>query len=171
MQPTILDQVGRTAMGESQELKERRKFNRFLVDDGVFAVCMTDSCIRMGKVVDVSKGGIALQYLSFEAEDGDLTPGPARLEVFDRESLCCLKEDTCSIVYDFQMPRGNSMLGTYQLRLCGVKFGELSNEQHVLLDSIVHRQGFPWGAEIMELHTARHISMTTGARSSFLDSL
>jgi hypothetical protein len=158
-------------MNDSEELKERRKFNRLSAGDGVFAVCMTDSCIRLGKVVDVSKGGIALQYLSFDAEDVDLTPGPARLEVFDRESLCCLEEDTCSIVYDFQLPRGNSMLGTYQLRLCGVKFGELSYDQHIFLDSIVHRQGFPWGAVFTEYHTDRHMSMTTGARSSFLDSV
>jgi hypothetical protein len=125
----------------------------------------------MGKVVDVSKGGIALQYLSFDAEDGGLTTGPARLEVFDRDSLCCLKEDACSIVYDFEMPRGNSMLGTYQLRLCGVRFGELSNDQYMFLDSIIHRQGFLWGPEITESHTNRHVSMTTGALSYFLDSV
>jgi hypothetical protein len=141
MQGIVPDHTGRNAVDNSEELKERRKFNRLLTGDGIFAVCTTDSCIRLGKVVDVSRGGIAIQYLAFDAEDRDFTIGPVKLEVFDRRSLCCLKEAACSIVYDFQMPRGNSFLSSFQLRLCGVKFGELSNDQYSLLDSIIHHRG------------------------------
>lgn len=145
MQEVILGHIGRNAVDDSAELKDRRKFNRLLAGDGVFAVCLTDSCIRLGKVVNVSRGGIAFQYLSFNAEDGNLIKGPVRLEVFDRGSLCCLKEDACSIVYDFQMPRGKSVLKTFQLRLCGVEFGELPNDQYLLLESIITLSGTSFG--------------------------
>jgi hypothetical protein len=119
-----------------EELTECRKYQRFLAKDSIFAVCRADS-LRIGKVVDISRGGAAFQYVSFAEEHENLTKGAVDLEVFKPGSSWCLKKASCCIVYDFEVPLGNSFLDNYQVRRCGIQFGELSQNQCSQLDSFI----------------------------------
>ncbi len=49
-------------MTESEELKDQRKHKRFSPKEWVSAFCQT-SIVGIGKLVDISKGGVAFQYV------------------------------------------------------------------------------------------------------------
>ena len=116
------------ALNWSGEAGNRRKHQRFAAKDWIFAACKGDS-LRLGKVVDISRGGVAFQYVSFMEENRSPVKGPVDVEVFEKGSSWCLLKASCCVVYDFEVPLPGSMLENYQLRRCGVQFGKLSREQ------------------------------------------
>jgi hypothetical protein len=118
------------------ELRERRRHPRFQIRDWIFAACRADF-LKLGKVMDISGGGIAIEYVSFSGGNGNQVGDTAHLEVFECGSSWCLNHTACRIVYDMEVPLGDSILHNYQIRRCALRFGELSRERASQLDSFI----------------------------------
>jgi hypothetical protein len=123
-------------MGNQKEPKERRRHRRFLAKDSVFAVCIP-TYVRLGRVVDISRGGVAFHYIPDFGDDKAFCRKSLNLDVFETESSRYLKGVECNIVYDAEAPRLTSVCDAYQFRRCGVEFGGLSRDQSSELDFII----------------------------------
>jgi hypothetical protein len=120
-------------MGTLDEQQERRVHQRLLSKDWIFAVCKSHF-VRLGRVVDISRGGIAFHYVPDSSEDRALMKGSFGLEMFETRSSYCLKGVAGTIVYNREVPGQTNLPETRQLMRCGVEFGELSRDQRHQLD-------------------------------------
>ncbi len=114
-------------MAESEELKEQRKHKRFSLKEWVSGFCRT-SFFGVGTLVDISRGGVAFQYFQPSGDDWDLLQGSIELDLFKSEPSRNVIGIDCNVVYDTAVPWEIGVFGNYQLRRCGVQFGELSSE-------------------------------------------
>jgi len=123
-------------MGNPEEPKERRRHQRFLAKDSVFAVCIP-TYVKLGRVVDISSGGVAFHYVPDFGDEKAFCRSSCNLDVFETESSRYLKGVECNIVYDSEVPRLTSLSDAYHFRRCGVEFGGLSRDQFDELDFII----------------------------------
>ncbi|HBZ54494.1 MAG TPA: hypothetical protein DEO88_03735 [Syntrophobacteraceae bacterium] len=141
-------------MGHAEQLTEPRWQQRFKTRDMVFAVLYTD-VLLLGKVLDVGRGGLAFQYVAFADGNGEWAKGKADLEVFESGSSRCWKIPSCSVVYDLEVPLEVRFLSNYQLRRCGVRFGDLSKRQCTQVESLIKHLGVdPLSRHALELPSA-----------------
>jgi hypothetical protein len=124
-------------MENLEKQQERREHQRVLAKDWIFAVCKSHA-VKIGRVVDIGRGGLAFHYVPDSDSARDLIEGPLNLEIFETRSSCCLKGVAGKIVYNREVSRPANLPATYPLMHCGVEFDELSTEQHFQLDFIIH---------------------------------
>jgi len=103
---------------------ERRQFRRLLADDRAFA-CLRPDFNRLGKIKDISKGGLAFEYLFSE----DFREGPSAIDIFLSGDGFYLPNVACRVVYDFQIDKDLIPTSSLQYRRCGVEFGQLTGGQ------------------------------------------
>jgi hypothetical protein len=123
-------------MAESEEPKEQRKHKRFSLKEWVSGFCRT-SFFGVGTLVDIGRGGVAFQYVQPSGDDWDLLTGSIELDLFKSEPSRNVIGIDCNVVYDTAAPWEIGVFGNYQLRRCGVEFGELSSDQSAELDSFI----------------------------------
>jgi hypothetical protein len=123
-------------MTESEGLKEQRKHGRFSPKEWVSAFCQTPM-IGIGTLVDISKGGVAFQYVQRPGVNLARLKDPLKLDLFETVTSHGVREIECKIVYDTEAPRQNNSAGGYPLRRCGVKFGEQNWYQSFQLDMFI----------------------------------
>jgi hypothetical protein len=127
---------GECSMTGSEELKERRKRKRFLLKEPVFVVCER-SFFGVGTLVDISGGGVCLQYTHDAANDWDRLKGLVKLDLFTSKLSRHVVGVECSVVYDTAVPWEIGVFSNYQLRRCGVEFGQLAEDQFRELHSFI----------------------------------
>ena len=123
-------------MAESEGLKEQRKHKRFSLKEWVSGFCR-NSLFGVGTLVDISKGGVAFQYFEPGGGDLDYLQGSIELDLFKTEPSRNVIGIDGNVVYDTAVPWEIGVFGKYQLRRCGVEFGELSSDQSTELDSFI----------------------------------
>jgi hypothetical protein len=124
-------------MENLEKKQERREHQRLLAKDWIFAVCKSHS-VKIGRVVDISRGGIAFHYVPDSSNARDLIEGSLKLEIFETKSSCCLKGVVGKIIYNRPVSRQANLPETYPMMHCGVEFDWLSREQHFQLDFFIH---------------------------------
>ncbi len=112
-------------------LVERRRGTRFRVENGCFAALFPRFAV-VGQIMNVSRGGLAFDYLASEAR----TNGPSQLQILLTDHSFCLKTVPFRTVSDFAIPREFSF-GSITLRRCGVQFGELTRSQRLDLEYFI----------------------------------
>ena len=120
-------------MRNKEELIERRKHTRFKVKGGAFAVSTPD-CKNLGQIKDISKGGLAFQFI----ENGEQTKGSIEIEIFSTVGDFYLKKLPVRTVLDFEVDNtvsSNSMV----MRQWSMQFGELNYFQKLLLDFFLQK--------------------------------
>lgn len=120
-------------MAESKELKEQRKQKR-LLPNGLAFVVSERFLYGVGTLLDISGGGVAFQYTCESGDNWDLLKGSIKLDLYKSEPYRNVVGIDCSIVYDTAVPWRIGFFGNYQVRRCGVQFGELSRTQSSELD-------------------------------------
>lgn len=109
---------------------ERRKFRRFLAQDTAFAV-FSPHFTKLGKIKNISGGGLALEYIACEGRKED----SSGIHIFLSDSTFCLTNIPSKIIHDIEIageyPKSTDIVET---RLCGVQFGELTEEQAAKLE-------------------------------------
>ena len=120
-------------MAESEERKEKRKHKRLLAKDLAYARFL----LGVGTLVDIGRGGVAFKYVQPAGDDWDLLQGSIELDLFKSEPSRNVIGIDCNVVYDTAVPWEIGVFGNYQLRRCGVQFGELSSDQSSELDSFI----------------------------------
>ncbi|UCD88877.1 MAG: PilZ domain-containing protein [Desulfobacterales bacterium] len=120
-------------MTNRKDIKEKRKHRRFKVKEGAFAVSSPFND-RLGRIKDVSKGGLAFQYVG----NTESTQAFHEVEIFSARDGFYLKKLPASTVVDVELDNQVSFasLPTRQLR---VQFGKLNHQQRLLLDHFIQK--------------------------------
>lgn len=103
---------------------EQRKHERFKAPEGTIAL----ACGRMGKVIDISKGGLSLMFF-----DGTITNIPRELsfDIFCTEKRINARQIPGKIAWEKEV--SFSALSKIIYKIIGVQFTNLSPTQHDLL--------------------------------------
>ncbi len=112
---------------------DKRKYNRFLAQDDAFAAL---GFRTVGKVKDISMGGLAFEYLDLSESSDQVsshrdTFEPLPLTIFLSKNDFHLSDVPCKTIYDINAPgsdSGQEFIASLKHRLCGVKFGTLSED-------------------------------------------
>ena len=122
-------------MSGTIDYQELRFHKRFGASQGTLAAFLTparQSLIKLGHIIDISKGGLSMRYIGVEDEEWEVP------------ELLILGKETCHIhlsplpvriVYDFELT--DESAGLLLVKRCGVEFGDLTSRQEYLLDEFL----------------------------------
>ncbi len=88
---------------------------------------------RLGQIKDVSKGGLAFEYLA----DTSSTEEPFEVEIFSTDHVFNLKLPVKKIA-DFKLD-AKGLYDSLLIRQMSFQFGKLNHSQESLLDQFIHR--------------------------------
>ncbi len=114
---------------------EKRRHKRYCGKEGAFAAFLRPGeLINLGKIIDISMGGLCIRYLSTKPAG----EGSSGLKIFGSNGrFIHVERVQCKIIYDVEIPEGSwEQLST---RRCGVQFENLSiRHKSMLQDFISH---------------------------------
>ena len=108
---------------------EQRKFKRLLPQNLTFAV-IRPHFSNLGKVKDISRGGMAYEYILNET----LNTGYAEIDIFLSSDSFYLPRIPSKIIYDTKIVEKFQKVET---RRCGVQFRDLTEEQAANLELLL----------------------------------
>ena len=82
---------------------------------------------KLGKIQDISMGGLCFQYMAKEGQNGDSEHFD--IDIFISEDGYYLPSVPCKLVYEKKMKKAVSHPVSLEYRLCGLQFDQLSGEQ------------------------------------------
>ena len=104
---------------------ERRKFRRLLPQEVTFAT-LRPHFTKLGKVKDISRGGLAFEYILNETQ----YTGSSEIDIFSGDRFY-LPRIPSKIVYDMEIAEEYQGL---LKRRCGLQFGNLTKKQAAKLE-------------------------------------
>ena len=110
---------------------ERRKFQRFKVAYGAYAVAGPEAA-KLGQIKDISMGGLAFNYLADEARSQRCN----ELDIIIRQYSMRIEHLPVKTISDFELAQQN-VFSTVKLRQLGVQFGELTPDQTSQLEHLL----------------------------------
>ncbi len=119
---------------------ERREEERFRPKKRTFVV-FKPQFLKLGKVLDISAGGLCFQYL---AKEDQLKDAPAiQADIFMSDNGYYLPDVSCKQVWDTEAEEKMTFPIGFQNRLCGLRFLKLTKEQQDKLEHFlqVHTAG------------------------------
>jgi len=112
---------------------ENRKFERYLAQDLAFAV-FRPSFTKLGKIKDISKGGLAFEYVTAEGQMEDST----EIDIFISGTRFHMTRVPAKTMYDSKVVNHRYTFAPFvERRRCGVQFGELTEEQSAQLEHFI----------------------------------
>jgi len=111
---------------------EQRNNIRFIAQDNVI-VALRNSSTKIGKVKDISKGGLSFEHTYQE----DLHPEPSKKGILIWVNGFWMSTVPCRVVYDIPIPTPaeyQSLTIRLTTRRCGIQFEALSEDQMAQLD-------------------------------------
>jgi len=109
---------------------ERRKHQRFQVQNGAFVV-LTPPDTKVGRIVDISMGGLAFHYVGTEESSREST----QLSIFSGDCSFYLYRVTCATVSDLRAYATG--LAPLSIRRHSVQFGELTHDHASRLEHFI----------------------------------
>jgi len=133
---------------------ERRRYNRFRVKEGAFAMIMSAPAqleqiedmsmgeialavlkakpVQMGQIVNISQGGLAFRYIDSKLELDE----SFGLDILFARDGFYLKKVPFKVVSDFNTVSKFS-IGTFKMKQQGVRFGDMMPDQQSQLDLFI----------------------------------
>jgi hypothetical protein len=112
---------------------EKRKFERYLAQDLAFAV-FRPRFVKLGKITDISRGGLAFEYVTTEGEIED----SSEIDIFMSGARFHMTRVPAKTIYDSKMVSHDYTFAPFvERRRCGVQFGELTEEQAMQLEDFL----------------------------------
>ncbi len=108
----------------TQSNMERRNSPRYRVRDGIFAH-VASGMKALGRVLDVSEGGLSIEYLADEETPQD---EGVLLSLFGRGGRFYLENVPLKTVSDYEIPREYDF-SVVTVRRMGMAFGEMEPDQ------------------------------------------
>ena len=111
---------------------EQRNNDRFLALDNVI-VALRNTSTKIGKVKDISKGGLSFEHTYPETPTLD----PSQKGILLWTNGFWMPKISCRVVYDIQLPTPTeyeSLTIRLTTRRCGIQFEALSEDQMAQLD-------------------------------------
>ncbi|QTA92140.1 PilZ domain-containing protein [Desulfonema magnum] len=136
---------------------ERRKYSRFLAQDDTFVALGRDFS-KVGKIKDISMGGLAFEYISDEKMKNT---DDSVLDIFLSEHEFHISKVPCEVVYDMPIREPDItflFIKTFIMNRCGVKFGTLTEH---------HRRQLKFFLKNYTLNLLRYSYETSGAEQRF----
>ena len=129
-------------MNNDQADAERRKEHRFQVNERAIAVLKVGSrFIRLGRIVDVSRSGLAFDYLLLDGvtpqtkQDDEI--GTIYLNILTEDGFMVLAGAAVQPVNDRLLQREERFFAAVPTCRCGVRFDSLSPAQTEQLDEFL----------------------------------
>ncbi len=122
-------------------MKELREHERMSPDDNVF-VALGSCYTKVGRMKDISKGGLSFEYLLYET---DMYDTEQKCDIFSTKNTFSLTGVPCQIVYDIASNGHTShsfALSISNMR-CGIRFTSLTDHHKTTLDSLLDSQTPP----------------------------
>ena len=115
---------------EASTARERRQHPRY----GTKADALVFFGQDAGTILDISKGGLAVQYTVLDQE----FPPPQRLDIFLAQAHFYLPNIPVLLVNEVQtLP--NSLFSTLRVKRLSLQFGPLTNEQQTQINDFITR--------------------------------
>ncbi len=113
---------------------EKRRFKRFKSKKGAFAYFPKNGAsITMGKILDMSIGGLSFQYF----KSSEIDNGCSAIRILGNNgSLIRLDQIQCRIVYDYEVPE--TSWDQISVRRCGVEFKKINSEHKRKLKKFIN---------------------------------
>jgi hypothetical protein len=111
---------------------EKRKFTRFKIKGLSFALLKSSFCEELGEIIDISKGGLAFQYLVGENQIKEAV----ELDIILAHNGFYIKKIPCKTISDFDIIN-EICFSSLKMRRHSIKFGELDNNQISELDYFI----------------------------------
>ena len=106
---------------------ERRKFERLEPKDLTFAA-LRPGFSKLGKILDVSKGGLCFQYVTPQGKHTN-EKAPIEIDVFMGDESYYLHDIPSKLIYDREIEEGLDYPKGVEYGRCGLQFGKLTKEQ------------------------------------------
>lgn len=111
---------------------EKRKFKRFKVKDLSFALLKSSFYEELGEIIDISKGGLAFQYLVGENQIKE----SVELDIILAGNGLHIKKLPCKTISAFEIINKIDF-SSLKMKRHSIKFGELDNNQISELDYFI----------------------------------
>lgn len=109
---------------------ERREKKRFRPKKMTF-VAFKPQFVKLGKVLDISEGGLCFQYLAKDDHGGDTA---VQADIFMSDNGYYLPDVTCKMVWDTEAEEKMTFPIGFQSRRCGLQFVKLTQDQRDKLE-------------------------------------
>ena len=106
---------------------EQRKHSRFLPHENTFAAVGREFT-KVGRVKDISIGGLAIEYIAGEATSSD----PSQVDIFLTGRTFHLYNLPCRLLYDIEIhvPHvNNRYVKILTTKRCGIQFKDLDDDE------------------------------------------
>ena len=104
---------------------EKRKFERYVAEHLAFAV-FRPTFTKLGKIKDISRGGLAFDYITSEGQMED----SLEIDIFISGARFHMIRVPVKTMYDTKVVNHEYTFAPFvERRRCGVQFGELTEEQ------------------------------------------
>ncbi len=111
--------------------EDQRKYRRFKANEEIFAAFVIPTQpIMVGRILDVSRGGVGIQYLATRK----LETGPTSIKIFALKSPH-MEQIESTVIYDLEIPEES--WSTPAVRRCGIKFEGRGSEVQAKFKRIV----------------------------------
>ncbi len=128
----------KTDMTTSKYFVELRKQNRFKIREDINVAFQKPRLFNLGRprivktasIIDINRGGLAFQYTSHKMWPADFN----KLSILQTADEIEIDNLPYEVVSDF---KGSSFTKNKPIRKCGVKFGELTLNQTILLNNLL----------------------------------
>lgn len=115
---------------------ERRVKKRFRPKRRTFIV-FKPQFVMLGKILDISKGGLCCQYLAKEDQIGETVAIEA--DIFIGDNGYYLPDLFCKMVWDTESKEEVTFPVGFQSRRCGLQFAKLTKKQKDKLDHYIQK--------------------------------
>ena len=130
--------LGFSAMTTSKYFAELRKQNRFKLREGIIVAFQKPSLLKLGRprivktasIIDINRRGLAFQYMSQKMWPADFD----KLTILQTTDEIEIDNVPYEVVSDF---KASNFTKSKPIRKCGVKFGELTLNQTILLNHLL----------------------------------
>ena len=125
-------------MTTSKYFAELRKQNRFKLREGIIVAFQKPSLLKLGRprivktasIIDINRRGLAFQYMSHKMWPADFN----KLSILQTTDEIEIDNVPYEVVSDF---KASNFTKSKPIRKCGVKFGELTLNQTILLNHLL----------------------------------
>jgi c-di-GMP-binding flagellar brake protein YcgR len=114
---------------------EQRRYARFFLEHDTFAA-FGQEYNKVGKVIDMSIGGLSLEYIVGE----NIKQNPTKIDIFSIGDIFHLYNMPCKIIYEITIHEphvNNSNIEILTTKRCGLKFKNLSENAYCQLKLFV----------------------------------
>lgn len=104
---------------------ERREKERLRPQKMTF-IAFKPQFVKLGKILDISEGGLCCQYLAKDNQDQDTA---VQADIFMSENGYYLPDVACKMVWETEAEQKMTFPIGFQTRRCGLQFVKLTKEQ------------------------------------------